>query len=170
MQASLNSLELLDGQPAIPDPAEDVVATIMLAERNDVMCTSCLSALAQASAGECVVAVVGESHLAGISARLQGSTGISDQQYSSLSQQSDSAEGPVNSDEGSQQVLSVLDVTSKGRSNHQHGDTAASSTTQASVNGELVRMICLSLCLMFKTDIPVLLSAINPIALWWWSS
>ena len=120
MQANLNSLELLDGQPAIADPAKDLVARILLSERDDILCQSCLSALAKASKDQCVVAVVGESHLAGMSASLQGNASNVAEQRNGVSQQDESAHWSMGSRHGEQQEKShLLDTASADQSRHQ---------------------------------------------------
>lgn len=130
VQASLNQLELLDGQPAIADPADDRVARIMLAERDDVLCQSCLSALVKASKAQCVVAVVGESHLAGMSATLQGTMAPISQQHGSSGQQAESVIGSNGTD------LGHSDKADADQSRQQPGATSsASSSGEASQAG-----------------------------------
>lgn len=71
-QAALNTLELLDGVPAVhPEPASDPVASIMLTERDTVLSQSCCTALAESPPRSCVIAVVGEAHLPGMQLQLR---------------------------------------------------------------------------------------------------
>lgn len=72
IQAALNTLELLDGVPAVhPEPASDPVASIMLTERDTVLSQSCCTALAESPPRSCVIAVVGEAHLPGMQLQLR---------------------------------------------------------------------------------------------------
>ena len=73
VQATLNSLELLTGQPAIASaPSASPVTRILLTERDRVLSQSCVSALTACPAGSCVCAVVGEGHVPGMQRFLSG--------------------------------------------------------------------------------------------------